>query len=177
MSRSYQKISAGKRRNLGPAYNDVFAYVDMSIPDWPSVRTKENKAIYDEFKNPEYGDGLFPKYRGLDRSSWFSKPRFHPLVKENIRKRYFIEINKIKTGYVDEKNVNWRKLFIDECNRIKDVSAHNGRKSRLEWLNLKVIRNFIKDWPGDPISIFNYLEEWGYIELAIQREFKLIISK
>jgi len=178
MSRSYQKISAGKRWNWKhPLFGrDIYSDIDPSIPAWSHNRMKEKRAIHDELTNAEYGDALFPQYRGLDRSSWFSIPRWHPLVKEYIRDRYFCEIHYILNGFVDDK-WRWKELFMEEFQAIKGIKSDSVRRYHFEWLNLKAVRKAIKAWTGEPLDVLRYLTLNGFIERAVCREFKMIISK
>lgn len=180
MSRSYRKISYGKMPSLGPAYGDVLSYVNMSIPDWSGIRMKEKTAIHNESANPEYGEAVFPKYRRLDRSSWFSIPRRHPLAKKYIRDKYFTEIRNILNGYKDYReqlDESFDESFIEEYNKIKGLIIDDGRKHKFEWLTLKPVRKVIKAWTGEPFEALKCLTDNGFIEQAVRREFKLISAK
>ena len=176
MSRSYRKISKGKKYYPQRSFNKALNDEDFTISNWPSVRMKEGKAIHDELVNPEYGEAIFPNYHGLDRSRCFSILRWHPLYFKFIREWYFEEIRNILNGYSDDKR-NWAKLFLNDFYGIKSGTLCNDKKSIFEWLNFKQVRKAIKNWTGDPFDILKYLSDNRLIEQAVSSKFKKINSK
>jgi len=177
MSRSYRKISCGKSWNIISSFGrkDILCFVHLSIPDWSVIRMKERKAIHDELTNPEYGDAIFPKYHGCDRSSWFSIPRRHPLRKKHIRENYFLEIRSVLNGVIDEKK-QYDKLFMEDFLRIKCVIGDGG-KLNFEWLNFKTAKKITKEWKSKPLDILKYLTDNGCIERAVLCKFRKSLSK
>ena len=120
MSRSYRKNPCQKNpKYIEAVIRNEMLGDDRGIPNWPKTRMKENRAVHDELTNQEYGDAVFPKYRGADKSSWVAIQRGGHLEKEYIRIGYFEEIRDILNGYHDEKH-DYEELFIKAYNRIKN---------------------------------------------------------
>jgi hypothetical protein len=142
--------------------------------------------ILQEMKNPDYGDVIFPIYK----ECVVVPHRGHkpPVSEKEIRSKYFTEVRKILNGYWDEGYEGYIEIY----NSIKeglipdyvlkygfDEWAKHGRIEYVfgEWLYSKKVKRIIKNWTGEPLEVFQYLLDNGFIEEAVRQKYKLITRK
>jgi hypothetical protein len=151
MSRSFGKMEKGRP-------------MDRS---WhKTMRARERLAIHREMKSADYGDVVFTMPREV--SDPYSGDCYtHALVfKRVIRDRYYEEINSIFKGDGEP---------LEEL--IKSLIHGDGREFRYDWLKLKAVQRVIRNWEGEPLEVLRYLTHKGFIEQAVRREFKMLVSK
>ena len=142
-----------------------------------SFRVRNHQCLQKEVKNADYGDVVFPEYRSYCHSSG----SYYYDIKNEIRKKYFLEIRNILNGYSCQGRYTFEndhnETFIAACNKIKGFIPDDGRKYDYEWLNVKKIKNVIKTWAGNPLDVLKYLADIGLIEEAVRIHTKLETKK
>jgi hypothetical protein len=159
MSRSYRKFFSEETDEFDP-------------PIWAKFRMKNRNGILAELYSVEYGEVVFPRYYGSEKSSWFSSARRYSSLKE-IRDSYFSEINRI----LDDVNYEYPEYlssFLEIFKLIREgtIAERYNKGFEYEWLNDKDVKKVIKKWEGDPLDVLLYLTRYGYIERAVDLETK-----
>ena len=181
MSRSYRKFLSLKSYEFWPPY-------------WSAIRRTERQCCRKELYSIERGDVIFPRYYGAGDGSWTGSNRIY-YAKRVIRDNYFTEIRNILNGYqewdswrgrdryANQPREDYQKAFIDSFNGIKRGSPYGVKTSRyewpltFEWLNIREVKEAVKNWEGDPLDILYYLTNSGIIAKAVQDECKRMSRK
>jgi hypothetical protein len=133
-----------------------------------SMRSRERQCVSQEMRNSEYGDVIFPiACEVSDPWSGDCGNTFYFI--EDIRGKYFAQINSILTGY--------SKYFLECFNHIKGISSQGGEEFDFEWLNYKEVKAVIKKWTREPTDVLYYLTRSRIIEKAVRCELYWHIKK
>jgi hypothetical protein len=153
------------------------------------IRVRERRCVYEEKRNPEYGEAVFPRYRGVGAYQWGQHHRQYQSISK-IRDTYYAEINHILNDFSDLHHDNdyrksYKESFLENLRKIKGIPLPPFPKNKygqepktvwFEWLDCGEIRQIIREWEGEPLDVLYYLAHNGYIEKAVQRRIKEVKS-
>jgi hypothetical protein len=165
-------------RSFGKVFSS--SYIGWCVrPNNKEFRARCRQYIQREITNPEYGEVVFPSHKSflrVQRNKIFN-------YKNSVRNGYSLEISEILNGifkglpyYYDERFF-MNEAFIKAFNCIKANTPYKKPRWKFEWLDVKAVKEAIKEWRGDPLEILRYLFHRGYIEQAVRTAFKIFMAK
>jgi hypothetical protein len=86
---------------------------------------REKLCIVKEFRSVEYGDIVFP-FKDFDASWSYDWSCYNHIEPFEARKKFFTEIRMILNNSIDNYGVDYREMYINAYERIKEY--HSGEK-------------------------------------------------
>ena len=174
---------------MSRSYCKVLEYKEVEVIK--SFRNQNRLCIHQEMRNPDYGDIIFPDYK----ECVYCPSRGHkpPVSEKEIRDKYFLQIRNILNGYYQKwwktcwsRDADSQENFTEAYNCIKRgespsrfdwLNSKGENQSRFDWLNPKKVKRIIKNWTGEPLKVFKYLTDNGFIEEAVRQRYKVTTIK